>query len=289
MGCCTNCSKGINYVYNIFLFALGGVVAGISIWYLQSDWRDLMQQWWIWIAVVVGFIMMIFAVISCFATKNQNRCMLVIFWLVSAGLLCLYIVVACGASSFYGISNDLKHMAPAQLNYLGGDNKRAYDHIREGYGGVFRDDNCNVTCTPDNAFVTCGEVTCDNSDVENRMAKWVIGGTTLNDDDFVRQTSSAYNQCLQESVNADGINGDVAAANGWCASNVEVISTVSDYALGALIGLWVVAFFALPPVVFTCVLICGKKNKKHQEQAYPQTATVTSVQVPPNGVKVVQV
>ncbi|KAF4655999.1 hypothetical protein FOL46_008028 [Perkinsus olseni] len=287
MGCCNTCSKAINYIYNFFLFALGGVVAGIAIWYLQSDWRDLMQVWWVWIAMFIGFIMIIFALLACLATKKQNRCMLLVFWLVTFALLCLFVIVACGASSFYATSTNLRHMTPGQLNYLGGSNKHAYDHIREGYGNVFRDDNCDVTCTPGDVFVKCDQVTCDHDDIQDRMQKWITSGTTVNDDDFVMQGSRAYNQCMRESLNADGINGNSAAAAGFCASNVEVVQTVSYYALGALIGLWVVAFFTLPPAIFTCVLICGKKNHKHSHDK-AQPATATSVQVPPSGVKVVE-
>lgn len=235
----------------------------------------------------VGFIMIIFALLACCATKKQNRCLLLIYWLVTAGLLVLFVIVACGASSFYATTTNLKHLGPGQLNYLGGSEKHAYDHIRDGYGSVFRDDNCAVSCTPGNVFVTCDQVTCDHNDIEDRMQKWITSGTTVNDDDFVMQSSKAYNQCMRESINADGINGDSAAASGFCASNVEVIQTVSYYALGALIGLWIVAVCTLPAVLFTCFLICGKKNRKHPQE--PRPVEATSVQVPPSGVKVVQV
>lgn len=252
--------------YNAFVFAAGGVVAGIAIWYLQAKFRRLMQVWYVWIALFMGFGMMLLSIVEVIQLKRRNSVLLMLTWLCWSGVCFGLLVVACGSSLYYATTTNLTHKSAYDIWYIHNADWSVYDHIRWGFGQVWNDEGCDLTCDIGNTTVSCSTVQCSTSKIAQQMNQWIAEGNYQ-----TRGVPEAvtFQKCLDETILTDGINRNKSAAQGWCSGNASVVDDVSHYALGAMIGLWVALLISMVPMVYDLYLLWVlRKRRAHAYTAH---------------------
>ncbi|KAF4670727.1 hypothetical protein FOL47_001876 [Perkinsus chesapeaki] len=257
-------------------FLAGGVVAGIAIWYLQAKFRRLMQVWYVWIALFVGFGMMILSLFEIVQAKQRNSVMLMFIWMCWSAICFCLLIIACGSSVYYASTTNLTHKSAYDIGYIHNADWSVYDHIRWGYGEVWNDQGCRMSCDVGNTTVSCSTVTCLNSRVEDQMNDWVREGSY--------QTSgvseaSTFTDCMDETILTAGMRMNEEAAQGWCSSNASVVDDVSHYALGAMIGLWVALVFAVVPMAYDLYLMSARRQRQANAYVVHEEANDGGVQV----------
>ncbi|KAF4653749.1 hypothetical protein FOZ61_008735 [Perkinsus olseni] len=256
-GCCNKFSKWVNYIFGGLVFLLGGLVVGVSVWYLFSEFSDLIETWWVWISLAAGVLLMILSLIGCCAARKQKRCILSCFWVLAVILFIAFLVGAIGSTIFFTLTDNLSKESYGGLNELESLELDAYKLIREGFAEIWRADNCQISCDQDlDSTVTCDPPVCDTDVVEDKMEDWLTEGLT-------NVNTVDYDGCLVLTEDAAGYEESENAAASWCASNTAVISEVKEWTLGAMVGLWVVAVFTCMLAVANCVLVCSRKNRRY--------------------------
>ncbi|KAF4667803.1 hypothetical protein FOZ61_007695 [Perkinsus olseni] len=255
-------------LYNALVFAAGGVVAGIAIWYLQAKFRRLMQVWYVWIALFMGFAMMILSVVEFFELNRRHSVLLMFTWMCWAGVCFALVIIACGSSVYYATTTNLTHKSAYEIDYIHNADWSVYDHIRWGFGEVWNDQGCDVSCDVGNTTVSCSSVKCANSDkVEKQMNAWMVEG---NYQTTGVSAAATFTDCMDETILTTGMRRSQAAAEGWCASNASVVDEVSHYALGATIGLWVALLIAVVPMVYDLYLLSVLRKRRPNSYAAHQ-------------------
>ncbi|KAF4693755.1 hypothetical protein FOZ60_010153 [Perkinsus olseni] len=255
-GCCNKFSKWVNYIFGGLVFLLGGLVVGVSVWYLFSEFSDLIETWWVWISLA--------------AARKQKRCILSCFWVLAVILFVAFLVGAIGSTIFFTLTDNLSKEGYGGLNELESLELDAYKLIREGFAEIWRADNCQISCDQGlDSTITCNSVICDTDVVEDKMEDWVSEGLT-------NVNTVDYDGCLVLTEDAAGYEESESAAAAWCASNTAVISEVRDWTLGAMVGLWVVAVFTCMLAVANCVLVCSRKSR-HSNGLFAQSVNVLKV------------
>ncbi|EER14514.1 Leukocyte surface antigen CD53, putative [Perkinsus marinus ATCC 50983] len=257
MGFCTGVSKFVHYLFDLTIFVVGALVLAFSIYLLASNYEGFVEKWWIWIAVFAGALLMIAAVIGCIGASLKTKWVLWVYGIIPALVLILFIIAAIGSSVNYSYTDRLADKSASELNSLDTDSHtyEVYDGIREVYGTLWNDQNCDVSCTVNSlAFVECGEVTCDDGTVEGWMEDWIEEASS-------GISGASFGRCLVLSIDADGIEGSESAATGWCASNTAVISDANDWTLGFMIAFWVISVFLVIVLIANCILISSRRKR----------------------------
>ncbi|KAF4701490.1 hypothetical protein FOZ63_013601 [Perkinsus olseni] len=258
MGCCTFFSKLVHYVMDTIIFLMGCGILAVSIYLLASDFNGFVDEWWVWVALAGGIVLIVGGILGCIGTKMGGKCILAVYGILPGVMFVLILAGAISASVYLSYTNDLSDKSPAELNVLdnGSNAFEVYDHIREAYGDLWTDKSCDVNCTVTSlSTLECGEVTCDDGTVEDWMNDWIEDGAP-------RVSAPSFETCRVLALGADGIGLSVSAATGWCASNTAVIDDVNDWALGVMIALWVVAGVLMLLLIVNCVLLKQKKKEK---------------------------
>ncbi|EER14500.1 conserved hypothetical protein [Perkinsus marinus ATCC 50983] len=171
--CCTCLSKSANIIFCLLLFIIGGFVAGVGIWYLVSDYKDWVPEWWIWIAVVTGILLAILSFVGCYGSLKRNKCVLSFLWVASTVLFILFAIAAIASTIFFAGVDNLNGKTAQQLLEVSGNDGNVYKQIRDGYIAVFTDDDCNVKCSVDDGKLYCGSITCESEAIEDQLNRWI--------------------------------------------------------------------------------------------------------------------
>ncbi|KAF4670714.1 hypothetical protein FOL47_001863 [Perkinsus chesapeaki] len=255
---------------------MGAGILAVSIYLLASDFQGFVDQWWVWIALAGGIVLIIGGVLGCIGTKLGEKWVLWIYSILPGIMLAIILAGAIASSIYLAYTNDLNDKNPAELNLLDNDSNvfEVYEHIRQGYGNFWRDNSCNVVCSVTSlATLECGEVSCNDDTAEDWMNDWIKDGAP-------RVSGPSFETCRILSLGANGIGLSVPAATGWCASNTAVIDDVNDWALGVMIALWVVAGVLILLLIVNCVLI--KQDNKQKSRGVVIAPTTANTSADPN-------
>ncbi|KAF4713905.1 hypothetical protein FOZ63_011087 [Perkinsus olseni] len=265
--CCTATSKLLNYLVLFVVFLVGVLVIVVSALVLASNFRTLVRDWWLWVAVAAGIVIIIVSLLGCSATKKQNRLFLSVFLIVLGIVFALLCVAAIASSIYIGNVNSISRMNFAQLNSLSRSDQQAYEFIRESYGDIYHDNKCSGgQCQfPAGQVVACSTITCEaSSDVAKTLNEWLRDGIAA-----TGITSGAFSTCVAQAHNDTSFRAGNTGASAWCGSSTRVINLVERWSLGFLIGLWVITAFVFVVCLANCVLICGKKSQQGVVVAKP--------------------
>ncbi|EER20105.1 CD151 antigen, putative [Perkinsus marinus ATCC 50983] len=255
-GCCHKFSRWVNYIFGSLVFLLGGLVVGVSIWYLFSEFSDLIETWWVWISLAAGILLMILSLVACCAAHKEKKCILSCFWVLAIILFIAFLVGAIGSTIFFTFTDEFAAKDLGQLNALETPDLDGYEVIRDGFVEVWRADNCSISCESDmSAEFICSSVECDTGVVQDKMTEWISEGLRKN------INMADYGVCVAlASGGVDIEEGISGAAAAWCVSSTAVITEVRDWTLGAMMGLWLVAVFTFILAVANCVLVCTRRR-----------------------------
>ncbi|KAF4670713.1 hypothetical protein FOL47_001862 [Perkinsus chesapeaki] len=256
MGFCSGCSKFVHYIFDTALFIVGAVIMSMSIYLVASNYNGFVEEWWAWVAIFAGVFLMVAAIIGCFAAHSKKKLILWLYEIIPFVVMVLFIIAAIGASVYFSYTDRLADKTAAELNSLDTDSNTydVYDDIRQVYGTLWKDQQCNVNCTINNlAAIECTEVICDDGTVEDWMNDWI-------EDASPGISASSFEVCRELSINAKGIEGSESATSGWCASNTAVISDANDWTLGFMITFWVLSGFLFIVLIANCILISRRKG-----------------------------
>ncbi|EER04735.1 Tetraspanin-4, putative [Perkinsus marinus ATCC 50983] len=276
--CCTCLSKSANIIFCLLLFVIGGFVAGVGIWYLVSDYKDWVPEWWIWIAVITGILLAILSFVGCYGSLKRNKCVLSFLWVASTVLFILFAIAAIASTIFFAGVDNLNGKTAQQLLEVSGNDGNVYKQIRDGYIAVFTDDDCNVKCSVDDGKLYCGSITCESEGIEDQLNRW-IGPSWWTTD------VNSFEKCVAAATVED--NANEMAAEAWCASNTYAIDWFWRWILGTMIVLWFIVVFTLFMAVGNCVLMW---SHSHRKDAVVMAPKAEMVRTPPmNGFTVVKV
>ncbi|KAF4735319.1 hypothetical protein FOZ62_032224 [Perkinsus olseni] len=250
--CCRCLGKSANIVFCFLLFVIGGFVAGMGIWYLVSDYDDWVPEWWVWIAIVAGILVALLSFVGCYGSLKQNKCVLSFLWVAATVLFVLFAIAAIASTIFFTGTDNLKGMTSKELNEVSGNDETVYKQIRNGYIAVFTGDDCNVDCNISGDELSCGSITCETEEIEDRLDGWIGPHWWTTD-------VATFKVCVASAVEDDQ---DETAAEAWCASNTYAIKWFWDWALGTMIVLWVIVAFTLFMAIGNCVLMWSHSQRK---------------------------
>ncbi|KAF4670717.1 hypothetical protein FOL47_001866 [Perkinsus chesapeaki] len=261
-GCCTATSKLLNYLVMFVVFLVGALVLAVSIYVLASNFRHLLRDWWLWVAVASGIVIIIVSLLGCSATRKQNRCLLSVFLVVIGALFALLCVAAIASTIYMSNLNRIGDMNFNQLNTLTGSDRDTYDFIRQSYGSTYNTTKCSGgQCRFIGPAIACSAITCEtSSSVANTLNEWLSEGLKA-----PGITQQSFDTCVSLATSDTSFDGGQSGASAWCGSSTRVIGLINGWSLGMLIGLWVITAFILILCIANCVLICGKKRQQHQQ------------------------
>lgn len=276
-GCCTATSKLLNYFVMVVLFLVGALVIVVASLVLASDFRTLVRNWWLWVAVAAGIVIIIVSCLGCGATRKQNRFFLTLFLIVAGIVFALLCVAAIASSIYIGDVNAIARMNFAELNEVSGSEKQSYDFIRESYGDIYDDNECSGgQCQfPAGQVIACSRITCrSSSSLADTLNDWLREGVKNGG-----ITPAAFSTCVSLATGDSSFRGGSSGASAWCGSSTRVLDVVDGWSLGILIGLWVITAFVFLICIGNCVLICGKKNRSQQGVVVAKPVQSTAGQV----------
>lgn len=261
MGCCTVFSKLVHYMMDTIIFLMGVGILAVSIYLLASNFEGFVDEWWVWLTLAGGIVLIIGGIMGFIGTKLGQKWLLALYAVLPGIMLAIIVAAAIAASVYLSYTNDLSEKSPAELNVLdnGSNTYEVYDHIRQAYGDLWKDKKCDVSCEITSlATIECGEVSCDDGTIEDWMNDWIEDGAP-------RVSAPSFEACRILSLGADGIGLSISAATAWCASNTAVVDDVNDWTLGVMIALWVVAGVLLLLLIANCVLLKRKDSSKSRD------------------------
>ncbi|KAF4670715.1 hypothetical protein FOL47_001864 [Perkinsus chesapeaki] len=246
--CCSEFSAWINYLFSTLVFTLGGLIVAASIWYLFSEFSDLVETWMIWIALGGGILLIVLSIVSCCAAKKRKKCLLAFFWCLALVLSVVFLVGSGLSTAFFSVTNELR-TTTLLFDRLPTLEAEAYDIIRKGFVEIWQSDNCDVSCDYEELkAVSCEAATCETNVVETQMNDWIKSG-------LVEVSPDVYEHCVNVTESVDNFESSTILA--WCASSTAVISDVRDWSLWAMVTLWIVTLFTFMLAIANCVLFCS--------------------------------
>uniref|UniRef100_A0A7S3UL74 Tetraspanin n=1 Tax=Oxyrrhis marina TaxID=2969 RepID=A0A7S3UL74_OXYMA len=233
------------------------LVTAVAIYLLVSDFNKLLREWWVWVGVAAGIVLIIAALLGCSATHKQNRFVLTAFLFLAGVVFTLLCITAIASTLYLSRVKAINELNSPQLNALTGRNQSTYRFLRQAYGEIYDTAECSggiasfLSGKPSFTEIECKE--------SKAIAKTLNGW--LNADDSSAITAVSFSICVVQAGLDDEFKGGIPAANAWCGSNTTVIKLVDRWSLGILIALWIITAFVLIVGIANCVLVSGNKKK----------------------------
>ncbi|EER14513.1 hypothetical protein Pmar_PMAR024400 [Perkinsus marinus ATCC 50983] len=212
------------------------------------------------LSLVLCILIIAVGVLGIWATKKQVRIALGIFSCVAGVIFVIFFISAAVTSAAIGDSiNYLASFDSSGLNNLpeGTPIAALYSVLMAAYQSLYLVNSCQgPVCKFSDFGLTCSSITCASNRISDDLTAYLSEGAQNGG-----VTQLSLNACL-ENIGSSGDSQGADVDTAWCISNTAFIAVVDDWAIGVLIGVWIITVLVLLLSVSNGALACTIRKKQ---------------------------
>ncbi|KAF4655673.1 hypothetical protein FOL46_008148 [Perkinsus olseni] len=273
--CFTTVLKIINYILSGLLILLGLGMGVLSIVVLATSTGTSSAGFNVF-NLILCIIIIIIGALGIWATTKQIRVAHGVFCCVGGIIFVIYLIAALMASAAVGSTTDyLASLDSSGLNRLSSSTPSGalYSVLREAYQELYQANSCQgPVCTFSSLKPSCSPITCASNTMSDNLNGYLTEGA-----DNGGVTDMSLKTCLELTFSSSSYPRGAAVNTAWCVSNTAFIAFVDSWAVGILIGIWIITIFVLLVSVTNGILACTTCQVPYAGTAPAQPGMVAGV------------